>query len=278
MFDGKLSLVLPAHNEAENIEAVVGRALEVLPSVTREHEIIVVNDGSKDATPEIIDRLAAEHPTVFAVHHPVNRGYGAALTSGFAAATGDHIMFMDADRQFDIGDIRALLPYVPHYDIVAGYRIKRQDPFYRRLYGKLFGLSVWILFRVHMRDIDCAFKIFRADLLKGMQLTTPGALINTEMLARSKRRGATIVEVGVHHYPRLAGESSGGSPRVVLRAMGETVRLWFRLRREDRTEPALADTAVVPAPNSGSRAKLLAPFAALATLAGGLLFWRKRRQ
>jgi glycosyltransferase involved in cell wall biosynthesis len=231
MQDRKLSLVLPAHNEAENIEAVVNRALEVLPRVVREVEILVVNDGSQDETGAIIDRLAVEHPEVQAIHHPVNRGYGAALTSGFRAATGDSIMFMDSDRQFDIADINALLPYVPYYDIVAGYRIQRRDPLYRRLYGKLFGLVVWVLFGVHLRDTDCAFKIYRADLLNTIELTTPGALINTEMLARSKRRGATIVEVGVNHYPRYAGESSGGSPRVVFRAMGETIRLWFRLRQ-----------------------------------------------
>jgi glycosyltransferase involved in cell wall biosynthesis len=232
MLDRTLSLVLPAHNEAENIEAVVERALEVLPKVTKAHEIVIVNDGSHDQTGKIIDRLAAEHPTVKAVHHEINRGYGAALTTGFAATTGDAIMFMDSDRQFDIGDITALLPYVPHYDIVAGYRIQRRDPLYRRLYGKLFGLAVWLLFGLRMRDTDCAFKIFRADLIRNTTLTSPGALINTELLTRARRQGATLVEVGVRHYPRPAGESSGGSPRVVFRAMGETVKLWFRLRRE----------------------------------------------
>lgn len=231
MQDRKLSLVLPAHNEAENIEAVVSRALDVLPRVVRDVEILVVNDGSHDETGAIIDRLAADHPEVVALHHPINRGYGAALTTGFRAATGDSIMFMDSDRQFDIADINALLPYVPYYDIVAGYRIQRRDPLYRRLYGKMFGMAVWTLFGVHLRDTDCAFKIYRADLLNTIELTTPGALINTEMLARSKRRGATIVEVGVNHYPRFAGESSGGSPKVVFRAMGETIKLWLRLRQ-----------------------------------------------
>lgn len=262
MLDRKLSLVLPAHNEAENIEAVVSRALEVLPSVTQSHEIIVVDDGSKDSTPEITDRLAAEHPTVRVVHHPVNRGYGAALTSGFQAATGDAIMFMDSDRQFDIGDITALLPFVPHYDIVAGYRIARRDPLYRKLYGKLFGIAVWTLFGLHMRDIDCAFKIFRADLIRDVTLSTPGALINTELLTRSKRRGATIAQVGVHHYPRPAGESSGGSPRVVFRAMGETIKLWLRLRREDS-----ADESGTAMPASRSRR----PSRRMALLGGSVL-------
>jgi glycosyltransferase involved in cell wall biosynthesis len=266
MLDGKLSLVLPAHNEAANIEAVVRRAAEILPTVTREYEVIVVNDGSLDSTGEIVDRLAVDNPNVRAVHHPVNRGYGAALTSGFQAAVGQFIMFMDADRQFDIADINALLPYVSHYDIVAGYRIQRRDPLYRRLYGKLFGVSVWLLFGLHMRDIDCAFKIYRAELLKDLELTTPGALINTEMLVRSRQRGASIAEVGVHHYPRPAGESSGGSPKVVLRAMRETVRLWLRLNREGGKHATGA-----------TRARLLAaPLGALAAVMGMLLFWRRR--
>ena len=275
MQDRKLSLVLPAHNEAENIEAVVMRALDVLPRVVRDVEVIVVNDGSRDETDAIIDRIASQRAEVIAVHHPVNRGYGAALTSGFRSATGDSIMFMDADRQFDIADINALLPYVPYYDIVAGYRIQRRDPLYRRLYGKLFGLVVWLLFGVHLRDTDCAFKIYRADLLNAMELTTPGALINTEMLARSKRRGATIVEVGVNHYPRYAGESSGGSPRVVFRAMGETIKLWLRLRRAPAQDFEPLHDDEEPRALVRPRTVAVAVFSALIALVS-LATWKRR--
>lgn len=271
MLDRKLSLVLPAHNEAENIEAVVRRALEVLPQVVADFEVIVVDDGSSDGTAEIADQLVEEDARVRVVHHEVNRGYGAALTSGFEAATGEAVMFMDSDRQFDIADIRALLPYVPHYDVVAGYRIKRRDPLYRLVYAKVFGLAVWVLFGLRMRDIDCAFKIFRADLLKGIELTTPGALINTELLIRMRQRGATIAQVGVHHYPRPAGESSGGSPKVVFRAMGETIRLWLRLRREPRAPGG--QVAAVDAP-TGMLGRVVAGFAAIAA---AVFFWRRKR-
>ena len=121
--------------------------------------------------------------------------------------------------------------------------------------------------------------MMRTDLLKNITLTTPGALINTEMLARSRRGGATIVEVGVHHYPRLAGESSGGSPRVVLRAMGETVRLWMRLRREGKATASGSDAVSTKTTDaSGSRVRSFAPLAALGAVAGALFFWRKRRQ
>lgn len=233
MVSGTLSVVLPAFNEAENIEAVVKRSISVLEPLVDSFEIIAVNDGSSDGTAEIIDALGREDDRVKPFHHERNRGYGSALRSGFAAATGDLIMFMDADRQFDMSDITALLPYVNHCDIVAGHRIKRNDATYRILYAKIFDLAVWVLFSVHVHDVDCAFKIYRGDLIRAMPLSMPGALINTEMLAMAKRMGASLVEVGVSHYPRTAGKSSGGSPRVVFRAMGETIRLWFRLRSID---------------------------------------------
>ena len=275
----KLSLVLPAHNEADNIETVVNRALEVLPQVAPSVEIIVVNDGSRDSTGEIIDRLAAADPRVVAVHHPVNQGYGAALTSGFRTATGSAVMFMDSDQQFDIADITYLWPYVPFYDIVAGYRIQRRDPLYRKVYGKAFGLVVWTLFGVHLKDTDCAFKIISADLLSDMPLTTPGALINTEMLARSMRRGATIVQVGVNHYARQAGESSGGSPRVVLRAMGETVRLWFRLRREKNPAgPLHAESDTADRAYGGSGRPVAGLFAVLTVVLAGIALVASRRR
>ncbi|MBA2276833.1 MAG: glycosyltransferase family 2 protein [Chloroflexia bacterium] len=228
---GSLSLVLPAHNEAGNIEAVVSRALAVLPDYTSDFEIVVVNDGSRDETPQIIDRLAAEDARVRTVHHPANQGYGAALRSGFAVTRGDHVMFMDADRQFDIADIRLLVPFVEFFDIVAGFRLERNDPLRRRINAEIFNVAIRLLFGVHLRDIDCAFKIFRGDLLRSLELTAPGALINTEIQAKLRRQGASLEQVGVHHYPRIAGEATGGSARVIFRAMGETVLLWLRMHR-----------------------------------------------
>lgn len=227
---GKISLVLPAHNEEPNIRAVVEEAAEVLPTAFSDYEVIIVNDGSHDRTLEIAGQLAQENPHVRVVNHPVNRGYGAALTSGFNAASGDFIMFMDSDRQFDINDIHRLTPFANGYDIVAGYRIRRNDPAHRLLNALLFGMAVRLMFDLRLRDIDCAFKIMRADVLKGINLESPGALINTEILAKAKVQGRTIAQVGVNHYPRLAGEQSGASLKVVLRAFWEIVRLWWRMR------------------------------------------------
>ena len=237
---GTLSLVLPAHNEEGNIEIVVRRALAILPCFCEGFEIIVVNDGSRDMTGAIIDRLARDDTRVKPIHHPVNRGYGGALKTGFNASRLDYVMFMDADRQFEIGDIRHLSPFVPLFDIVAGFRMERSDPIHRRINAEIFNIAVRVLFGVHMRDLDCAFKVFRGDLLRSLDLTTSGALINAEMQAKLRRQGATLVQIGVPHYARVAGQATGGSIRVIIRAMWETVALWINMHgyRPPESAPA----------------------------------------
>jgi hypothetical protein len=227
---GSLTLVLPAFNEEANIDAVVQDSLATLPAYADAYEIIVVDDGSRDRTGEIVAGLAAGNDRIRLVSHERNQGYGAALISGFEASTGDFVMFMDADRQFNIRDLRLLVPFAGEYDIVAGFRMERSDPLHRRVLAEMFNVSVRMLFSVHLRDIDCAFKLFRGDLLRGLPLTAPGALINTEIQAKARRQGASLQQVGVHHYPRIAGEATGGSPRVILRAVGETLALWWRMR------------------------------------------------
>ena len=225
-----LSLVLPAHNEEANIGLVVGEALAVLPSFTDDIEIIVVNDGSRDATREVVEAMTRDHPSVTLVNHPVNRGYGAAVTSGIRASTRPFVMFMDADRQFRIDDLADLSPFVGAFDIVAGFRKERHDPAHRRLFAEIFNVTVRVLFGVHLRDIDCAFRVFRGDTVRALDLSAPGALINTEMQAKLRRMGATLQQVGVNHYPRVAGQATGGNPRVILRAMRETLVLWWTMR------------------------------------------------
>jgi glycosyltransferase involved in cell wall biosynthesis len=273
MIEGKLSLILPAHNEEPNLRPVVERAQAVLPVQCQDYEIIIVNDGSHDRTGEIAASLATADPEhVKVVTHPRNRGYGAALTSGFTAASGDYLMFMDSDRQFDIGDIERLVPFVGVYDIVAGYRIKRNDPWFRFAIGYTFNAIVTVLFGVMLRDIDCGFKIFRAELLKDMQLTSPGALINTEIHAKANRQGATLVEVGVNHYARLIGEQSGASIKVIVRAMGETIKLWWRMQ-------FYQPPAVLSSPDiSGYQGLTLAHVGALGTASLLALTWLLRRK
>jgi glycosyltransferase involved in cell wall biosynthesis len=220
------------YNEEGNIEQAVTSAVAVLAGVTDCYEVIVVDDGGRDRTAAIADRLAAENPRVRVVHHPVNRGYGAALRSGFAAAQYPLVVLADGDNQFDLGELSVLLRGLGKFDIVSGYRIARHDPVVRRLYAFMYNRLARFLFNIPVRDVNCGFKVYRRNLLERLlpQLRSTGALINVEMLARARKLGATVTEVGVHHYPRETGQPTGGNPRVIVRAFRELLELWRELR------------------------------------------------
>jgi len=245
----QLSYFFPAHNEAENIEALVDEALAELPKLADEFEIIAVDDGSKDGTGAIADRLAAEHPEVRVVHHQVNRGYGGALRSGFAASRYPLVAFTDGDRQFKIADVgrllqRMQLPDKP--DVVLGYRIKRADPFIRLAYARFYRFALRVWFGLKVTDPDCACKLFRRESLEGIRLQSQGGFLSGELLIKLRQRGRTIAEVGVPHYPRVAGQQSGANPKVVLRAVRDfwrlRVGLWANKTAElKRGEPVLGE-------------------------------------
>jgi glycosyltransferase involved in cell wall biosynthesis len=199
-------------------------------------EVLVVNDGSTDRTGAIVAALAATSPRVRLVTHPINQGYGAALASGFAAATKDFTPFMDSDGQFDIRDLQQFFPFIDEYDAVIGYRLNRQDSWMRKLnawgWKRLIG---WVL-DIHVRDIDCAFKLIRTDILHQHPLETRGAMINAELLYRLKRAGYTYREVGVHHLPRQGGRATGANPRVIARAFRELFVSARKWRREEQAQ------------------------------------------
>jgi len=195
-----------------------------------DYEIIIVDDGSKDRTGEIADELAKKDGRITIVHHRPNRGYGGALQSGFRAATKELVFFTDGDGQFDIGEIKTLLPMIDKNDIVCGYRLGRQDPFVRKLNGRLWTGLVNLLFGMKMRDIDCAFKLFRREAVADMPMSSGGALISAEILARATRKGCRIAQVGVHHYPRTAGEQTGAKMGVIVRAFKELFALYKKIK------------------------------------------------
>ncbi|GIW39937.1 MAG: hypothetical protein KatS3mg076_0514 [Candidatus Binatia bacterium] len=232
----ELSVVLPAYNEEANIERVVRRVSEYLRARDLRHEILVVDDGSTDATGRILEELAREIPELRPLHHPSNRGYGAALRTGFEAARMKFVFYMDGDGQFDIGDLDRLLPLAGDEDrIVTGYRLERRDPFVRKLNAFLFGrVLVRLLLGVRVRDLNCAFKLIPRKVLESVRLESTGALINAELYGRAIRKGFGIEEVGVHHYPREAGEQTGAHLRVILRAFYDLFRLWRRIVTEGR--------------------------------------------
>ncbi len=242
-----LSFFFPAHNEEANLQALVDEALDVLPGLAQRFEIIVVDDGSRDATPQMADRLSSEHDDVRVVHHQVNRGYGAALRSGFGAARHPLVCFIDGDRQFKVSDLRRLIdrlnqPDSP--DVVVGYRLKRADPLIRLLYARAYRLALRIFFGLRVRDPDCACKLFRREALEGIRLESRGAFLSAELLIKLQQRGRRIVEAGVPHYPRTAGSPTGAKPTVVLRAVRDfwslRLRLWLRRSPAlERGEPVL---------------------------------------
>ena len=227
-----LSVFLPSHNEEGNVERVVGSYLAELPRVTDDYEVIVVDDGSRDRTGAIADRLASADSHVKVVHHQVNRGYGGAVISGIRAASKPYVLLCDGDGQFDPADIERMTPFVPEYDVVAGRRAHRADPLMRRVNGTAWTTLVRILLGITISDIDCGFKLFKREKLDGMELRAHGAMISTELMARLAGRGAKVREVDVAHLPRLTGEQSGASLKVVMRAFKELITLYRELKVE----------------------------------------------
>jgi glycosyltransferase involved in cell wall biosynthesis len=226
-----VSVFLPCHNEEGNIERVAAALEAELPWIAERHEIVVVDDGSRDRTGEIADRLAAANPLLKVVHHPVNRGYGAAVISGIRACTQPWAVLCDGDGQFEASDIARLAAKVPEYDVVVGRRVRRADPLMRRINGKAWTVLMRLLLGIRISDIDCGLKLFRRDLLEGIDLRAKGAMISAELMAQLAGRGARLCEVDVRHLPRVAGEQSGASLKVIMRAFRELFLLYGRLRR-----------------------------------------------
>ena len=230
-----ISVFLPCHNEEGNIERVVAALEFELPRIAQRHEIIVVDDGSRDRTGEIADRLVAANPRLKVVHHPLNRGYGAAVISGIRACSQPWTVLCDGDGQFEASDIARLTAKVPEYDVVVGRRMHRADPLMRRVNGKAWTVLMRILLGIRVGDIDCGLKLFRRDLLEGIDLQAKGAMISAELMAQLAGRGARICEVDVHHLPRLTGEQSGASVKVIARAFRELFLLYGRLHKARRS-------------------------------------------
>lgn len=224
--DISLSVVLPAYNESENIENTVAHAVSYLKKTFRDYEVIVVNDGSVDDTPEIVEKLSASNPKIVLVNHPKNLGYGSALRSGFERASLDYLFLMDSDGQFDIRDIDRFIPFLEGYDLVVGYREKRADPFIRSLNARLYHLFIRLLFGLKLRDIDCAFKMFPRSVYTAVRpIESGGALFSAEFLVRLQQKGFSIREIPVNHYPRRFGRQTGSNLKVIIRMFKECWKL-----------------------------------------------------
>ncbi len=227
-----ISAFFPAYNEGANLEALTKRTVETLQEVANQWEVIIVDDGSRDNTPQVAEALVKAYPGVRYIRHQVNQGYGGAVRTGLKSAKLDWVFFTDGDGQFDTGELRLLLPHTALADFIAGYRIKRQDNMMRWLNAFAWGMLVKLLFGLFgkVRDIDCAFKLFQRRICDHYDFQASGAMISTELLAQAKKMGYTFHEQGVHHYPRMAGQQTGANIKVILRAFKELFRLYRRLR------------------------------------------------
>jgi glycosyltransferase involved in cell wall biosynthesis len=233
-----LSIVLPCFNEEANVADAIRYAAAAAAAVATEYEVIVVNDGSTDATAERAAAFAAADEHVRLVVHAVNRGYGDALRSGLDAARMPWIFLTDADLQFDLRELERFVPLAlaGDADLLVGRRAQRQDPLVRRANARAWNWLVRRLFTIPVRDVDCAFKLVRAEALDGIELKASGAMISTELIVRLLARGARLQERDVRHRPRVAGEQSGANPRVVLRAFRELA--WLRGELREHSSPA----------------------------------------
>lgn len=222
---GQLSLCLPAYNEEACIAATLCSALSVLPQFCAALEVIVVDDGSSDATAARVEIVAARDPRVRLLRHQQNQGYGAAVRSGLLAARGDLVMFADSDGQFDFGDTERLLARLSGNDFVIGYRHRRVESRRRALNAWAWGRLVRLMYGVRARDLDCAFKVFRREVIDRLRLTASGACINAELMCQCRRAGFRFTEVAVGHYQRKGGRSTGSSLAVIARAFRELPRI-----------------------------------------------------
>lgn len=227
-----LSVFFPAFNEEKNIGETVEKAVKVLEDLKIPYEVLVINDGSKDKTQEVVESLEKTYPKVRLINHPTNLGYGEALKSGFYNSKYDWIAFTDSDGQFDFSEITKFLEKTDEADLVIGYRINRQDPLIRKLNALGWKWINNILMGTYVKDLDCAFKMVKKEVIEKIPKleSSRGGMISPELISKSKRAGFKIVEVGVHHYPRTKGSPTGASPKVILKSFVDLFKLWWKMR------------------------------------------------
>jgi glycosyltransferase involved in cell wall biosynthesis len=243
-----LSVFFPAYNDSGTIASMVIRAVQAASKLTEDYEVIVVNDGSSDATAQIADELAEKYPHVRVVHHPVNRGYGGALQTGFRSATKELIFYTDGDAQYDPAELVDLWnSMTPDADLVNGYKISRADPLHRIIIGRLYHHIVSTMFGLSVRDVDCDFRLIRRTIFDRIELHKTSGVICLEMMKKITDARFRIVEVPVHHYHRAFGKSQFFNFRRIAKTGVDVMRLWFVLvirgRHRRATTPLVQPSA-----------------------------------
>lgn len=228
--------MLPAYNEAANVRAAVEKGLAVGEKLASRYEVIVVDDGSRDETVHEVEKLAKRHyPRVRLVKHLTNLGYGAALRTGFKHSRYGLVFFTDSDNQFDMAELEYFIPMMSDYDMVTGFRVYRYDTVLRCILSWIYNRLVGVLFRLHVRDVDCAFKLMSREVVQKATIECDNFFVNTELLARARRWNFRIAEKGVRHYPRMAGETSV-RPSDIPRTLRTVFSMWRRIYFPTRAE------------------------------------------
>jgi glycosyltransferase involved in cell wall biosynthesis len=227
---GSLSVFLPCYNEAKNIPRVIRTLFKLLPLVSQRYEVIVINDGSHDQTVKVVEKLQSDYPQLQLVTHVRNLGYGAAVKSGIMAAKYQWLFLTDGDGQFDPQQLTEFIPYTQDYRAVVGYRQVRVEGWRRAFNAWVFKTYIRFLFGIKIRDLDCAFKLFHRSTVDGQRLMSQGAMISTEIVDGWRRRRISFEEVPVRHLPRRFGQPTGNKPSIILKALKESLYLFFKLR------------------------------------------------
>ena len=225
-----ITAFFPAYNDWGTIASMVVLVSKVLDELTEDYEVVVVNDASPDHVGEILAELETRYPRFRAITHPVNKGYGGALRSGFGAATKEWVFYTDGDAQYDVRELRLLWARREDADLVNGYKIRRSDPWYRAVVGRMYHHLVRVLFRIPVRDVDCDFRLIRREFLdRHVRLTEDSGLICVEMMAKFGLTRARLAEVPVHHFHRMHGRSQFFNFKRVLRVFINMLGLWWNL-------------------------------------------------
>lgn len=222
-----LSVFLPTYNEEQNIAHVIEQIHAFLPKVASTFEILVINDGSTDRTKKIVTELQKNISSLKLISHGENRGYGSALKTGFKNSQHEWIFFTDSDNQFDIHELSLFVPFTKEYSVIIGHRKKRAEGPRRALFAYCFKLFIDVLFRLHVKDIDCAFKLLKRSAIIDLKLQSNGAFTTTEFLYLLKKKGLPFKQIPVTHFDRKFGNPSGNNVKVIIKAFQEAFKVFY---------------------------------------------------
>lgn len=226
-----ISVFFPTYNEEKNIEKTVKEAEKTLKNLKLNYEIIIIDDGSLDSTPQITDNIAFSDPKVRVIHHPKNIGYGGALKTGFRNAKFPWVAFTDSDGQFDFSEITFFLEKTGQADLILGYRLNRNDSILRKVFTFGWTLIAKVLLGLEVKDYSCGFKLIKKEAFDTVEpLYAEEKVTQIEFLVKAKKAGFKFAEVGVHHYPRVFGTETGANINVVIKSIVDLFKLWWYLR------------------------------------------------